>query len=464
MKRLLNFKIFFAAILIVLINSCKVGPKYQEPDFQAPEGYLYGTNEADSLGDIKWWSLFQDPIIDSLVEKAIYNNQDLRIAIENVYQAGLFAGIQKVEYWPKLNYSVGANRGNNVNFVLFQDIEAYNALGSLSWEIDLWGRIRNLNEAALAQFLLSQNGLKSVRLTIASTVVSNYLLYKEFETSYLISQQTLALRDSSERLVRARFEKGYAPEIDLNQAEVQRAIAESSVHRYDRLRKQAQNNLSLLIGELPKTIDVSLDTLILPPSIPEGIPSTLLRRRPDILQAEQAIKAQNAQVGVAVANRFPTFSITGALGIGSTDLSSILSNGLGWNAAAGVAGPLLNYGQNKKRVQIEESVLQQRYLEYEKTTINAFKEVEDALIGISTYKSEMDARADHVRAAVNAQYLSGERYDKGVTSYLEYLESQRQAFEAQLAYVTARRLLFDSYVQLYKALGGGWLTTDQPNP
>jgi multidrug efflux system outer membrane protein len=320
--------------------------------------------------------------------------------------------------------------------------------------------LRRLNEAPLAAYLSTEYGLKSVRLSLVSEVANTYLLVKEYKASLDISLQTLQLRDSSVRLVQARFDEGYAAEIDLNQAQIQRAIAASAVPVFDRLLKQAQNALSILVGEAPQEINpgTPLDEFTIVPDIPVGLPSELLTRRPDLLESEQFIIAQNALVGVAVANRFPSLSLTGALGVASNDLSTLTSSGAAWNVGASLFGPLFQWGQNKRRVDIERSRLEQTYLSYEAQVLNAFREVENALVGIENYKLEVEARSQHVQAAVQAQYLSNERYDKGVTSYLEFLESQRQAFEAQLGYISAKRSLLSSYVELYRAMGGGWLT------
>lgn len=461
-----SYKIDFLAILLIgTISSCKVGQNYEAPDFSVPEVYLYGANEQDSLGDIRWWELFNDPVLDSLILKSIRNNQDLRIVMENVYQTREALNIQKKELLPKVGGVASAERGNLAG-ILVPGVgiqNQYQVAGNINWEIDLWGKLRRLNEAALASYLGSEYGVKSVRLALVSEVASTYLLLKEFQASLKISEQTLELRDSSLRLVQSRFDQGYAAEIDLNQAQIQRAIAASAVPSFKRLVLQVQNALSILVGEVPKAIEYGtpLDEFTVVPDIPSGLPSELLIRRPDLLEAEQQIVSQNALVGVAIATRYPTLSLTGLLGVASSDLSTLTSSGAAWNVGADLSGPLFLWGQNKRRVDIEKSRLKQSYLNYEKLVLNALREVEDALIAIENYKAEVAARKDHVNAATNAQYLSGERYDKGVTSYLEYLESQRQAFEAQLAYVTSKRALLESYVQLYRALGGGWIEIEE---
>ena len=228
---------------------------------------------------------------------------------------------------------------------------------------------------------------------------------------------------------------------------------------------QTENALGILLGRSPGpiTTGTELNEQQLPPDIPVGLPSMLMERRPDILQAEAFLHAQTARIGVAVAQRFPTISLTGLLGVASGDISNLTSNPAAWAIGGSLMGPLFEFGKNKRRVEIERKITEQVVYEYERTVIIAFQEVEDALVEISTLKEERQARIDHVTAANNAQYLSGERYDKGVTSFLELIESQRQAFEAQLSLSETTQKLFNGYVNLYKALGGGWLSEEEMN-
>jgi len=264
-------------------------------------------------------------------------------------------------------------------------------------------------------------------------------------------------------IIQERFNKGIIPEIDLNQAQIQRAIAAAAVPEYERRVAQTENALSILLGRNPEPIMIETDLAdqLLPPDIPVGLPSMLVERRPDILQAEQLLKAQNAQIGVAVALRFPSISLTGLLGVASDDISALTANGAAFSMGAGLLGPIFEFGKNKKRVQIERYKTEQALYEYEKAVITAFQEVEDALVEIETLKDELVVRQDHLDAALNARNLSKERYDKGVTSYLELLESERQAFEAELSFSETTQRLFNGYTKLYKALGGGWLSEEE---
>jgi len=224
-----------------------------------------------------------------------------------------------------------------------------------------------------------------------------------------------------------------------------------------------ENALNILLGRNPGPVMLGTDLYdqTMPPDIPVGLPSMLVNRRPDILRAEELLHAQNAQIGVAVAQRFPAISLTGLLGVASNDISNLTAGGAAWSVGGSLLGPLFEFGKNKRRVEVERYRTEQALYEYELTVITAFKEVEDALVSISTLKEELQYRQDHVNAALSARNLSKERYDKGVTSFLELLESERQAFEAELEYARTMRSLFEGYTKLYKALGGGWLSEEE---
>ena len=304
---------------------------------------------------------------------------------------------------------------------------------------------------------------RQIQIDLISQVAISYFKLLDYKLRLQISEATLASRDSSEKIISARFEQGIVPELDLNQAQIQTAIAQASVPKFKRWYHQTENALSVLLGRQPELIQLmnSITEQQFPDSIPLGIPSTLLTRRPDIMQQEQKIYAQNAMVGVAVAQRFPSISLTGMLGSASNNLAIFNSTGAAWNVGAGLLGPIFQFGKNKRRVEIEKIKTEQEVLIYEKTVLQAFREVEDALISSSTWKEEFKANERQVKAAVNARFLAELRYDKGVTSYLEVIEYQRTAFDAELSLSSSRRDFLISFVDLYKALGGGWVSKEE---
>lgn len=460
-------------LLAVAATSCMVGPNFNATrDYiDSTEVYRFDSLQlamTDSVLNIKWWEMFQDPIIDTLITIGLRENKDVLIAASRIEQASAVLGATRAELWPSVGYRAGASR-SNANFTQ-GDITPggstttlFTGFGTLHWELDFWGKFRRANEAARAELLASEYGLRTVQISLISLISGTYYQLLDYKWREEISRKTLQLRQESEDIIQARFNEGIVAEIDLNQAQIQRAIAASAVPVFQRLVVQTENALSILLGREPGPIPVGIDLedQILTPDIPVGIPSMLLERRPDILQVESLVHAQNARVGVAVAQRFPSISLTGLLGVASSELSEITDSDALFNIGGTLLGPLFEFGKNKKRVEIERHLTQQALYEYEYTVITAFQEVEDALVEISTLKEEMQARRDHVAAAQNAQFLSGERYDKGVTSYLEIIESQRQAFEAQLNLSQTTQQLFNAYVKLYKALGGGWLSEEE---
>lgn len=465
-------KILAIVAVIVVITSCKMGENYQGVNYTAPDAYRATDPEAvrdtvqyksdtlalDSLTGLNWFELFDDQVLDSLIEKGLEFNQDLAISAENVYQAQLALQNQRVQSRPSVQYSGQISRGNYGGFALPNVVTSYNGIGSLNWEIDFWGKFRRLTEASRARYLATEEGYRSAKISLVETIASAYFDYLEYNARLNISRQTLALRDSSLNIIQDRFDGGIVPEIDLNQAQIQRAIAASSVPLAERTIAQTEHLISVLTGVYPQDIPMGKnlyeqDTVL---NIPEGLPSDLLKRRPDIVSAEQEVIATNAEIGVAIANRFPSISLTGSLGGATTALTGSTELQMAWGLTGGITGPLFFWNTLKRNVDIARSTNKQAVLNYEATVLNAFREVEDNLVEIETLKKELLYRQDHVTAAVRAEELSKERYDKGVTSYLEFLESQRQSFEAQQNYAGTKALILKAYARLYKVLGGGW--------
>ncbi len=464
---------FILICLVLVVASCKVGQNYRGTELTVPDSYRFSQVDsipeeflvntdslvADSLVDFDWFSLFNDPVLDSLVDQALRYNQDLGIAAENVIQAQYNIGIQRSEMLPQLSYQGGFQRGNfQQNQISATESNLFFGFGAVSWEIDFWGKLRRLNEAAKADYISSVEGYRATQISLLATVATLYFQYLEYEMRVDISQETITLRDSMLSIIELRFENGIIPEIDVNQAQIQLAIAQGQLPVWERLVAQTENQLSVLTGQNPRSLEVGValidqDTSI---TIPEGLPLSILTRRPDVLVSEQQLIAQNALVGAAQGNRLPSISLTGLLGVASNEFSTLGDAGAIWNLGGSLLGPLFYFNRFKRIADIEKSKRNQAQLSYERTVLEAYREVEDILVGITTLKKELIARQNHVEAAINAQTLSQERYNQGVTSYLEYLESQRQAFEAQLNYAGTKQELLTSYARLYKALGGGW--------
>jgi len=467
MSIIYKLKIHTIAILacIFFITGCMVGPDFKEPVIEdLPQEFRFGDTQPDEIVNLEWWELFNDPVLDYLVETALYENKDLLIAVSRMEEARAFLGFTIPDGLPRLDLEGGINRGNFGGGVLADDPNNIAFITPIiSWEIDFWGKFRRANESARAQLLASEYGLRTVQIGLISDVVSTYFMLLDFKERLKISEQTLESRDESLLIMQRRFEEGVIPEIDLNQAQVQREIAAAAVPANERFIYQTENALSILLGRFPDSIKTGLDLYdqVIPPDVPTGLPSTLLERRPDILESLYLLKSQNALIGVAVAQRFPAISLTGALGAAINDTGALTIDGFAWSAGAGLLGPIFNFGKDKSRVEIEEARTDQALLSYENVVLNAFREVSDSLMEIQTYRVQVAALKRQAKAAENANRLSKLRYDQGFSSYLEVLDSERAQFDAELALSQATQEYYNSYVRLYKALGGGWISSEE---
>ncbi|MCF8365934.1 MAG: efflux transporter outer membrane subunit [Bacteroidales bacterium] len=450
--------------LVLFFSGCMVGPRYQKPETYSPEAYRFGEANPDSAYNIRWWELFNDPVLDTLITTALENNTDVRIAVSRVEQARASLGYTKADQFPKIGYEAGASRGNFAGGQQFSsETNAFYGVANLQWEIDFWGKYRSAGNAARAGLLASEYAHRAVQVAIISEVANVYFQLLDYKERLEIAKSTLLTREGSLDIIRQRFNKGVVAEIDLNQAQIQRAIAAGAVPQYERAVAQTENTLQFLLGKNPGIIETGAPLLSqeAPPEIPAGIPSTLLLRRPDILQTEQTLIAQNAQVGVAQAMRFPSISITGLLGVASNDLSTLTSGGAAWSVGGSLLGPIFNFGKNKRRVELEMKRTEEALIQYEAVVIQAFREVEDALIEINTYRRQLEIKQQEFEAAYNANTLSRDRYNGGVTSYLEVLESERTLFSVELDLSQTRQQYLASYIKLYNALGGGWISPEE---
>jgi len=460
----------FLFFLSIVISGCAVGPDFQQPVLEAPESYIYADSlwadslDADSLLNFKWWQLFDDPILDTLVTYALENNKNVLIAISRIEEARATLGFTKADIYPKLDIQGNATRGNLAGTFQTESISNYFFIAPVvNWEIDFWGKFRRANEAARAELLATHYGLRTIQISLISEVIGTYFLLLDFHKRLNISKQTLDSRLEGLDIIQKRFDSGIIPEIDLNQSQIQKEIAAAAIPLYERAVVKTENTLSILLGKLPGNIEegIGLFHQSKPPEIPPGIPSLLLKRRPDIIQAEYLLMAQNARIGVAQAMRFPAINLTGILGVASDDLKTLSTGNPAWSLSGSLFGPLFNFNKNSRRVEIEEARTRQALLQYENTVLIAFLEVEDALVEVKTYSDQIKAVTNKYNAAKNANNLSQNRYDKGVTSYLEVLDTERTLFSVELELSELQQQYYSSYVRLYKALGGGWISEEE---
>ena len=452
-----RFRIFLLFV-VMMLAACMVGPNYERPDVPEPEAYRDAVPPADSvfdlpadsIADLAWWELFQDTVLQDLIQTALDNNQELDVALARIAEARANLGFSRADLYPEIN-AIG-NAGVTIN--TDGDVTGSGLIaGDVFWQVDLWGKIRRSNEAAYNELLGTEEAYRAITITLVADVASFYLLLRDLDNRQLISEQTAQTRGETLDIIRARFEAGAVSEVDLNQAEIQVYEARASVEVFRRGRAQTENAISVLLGVPPIAIPrgLPLQDQVFPPELPVGLPSELVDRRPDVLEAERLLHAQTARIGVAEALKYPSLTLGTDLGV------SFSSATVGFlDAAASVFAPLFNAGRNQSRVDAEVMRTEQVLARYEQTILLAFREVEDAMIAVRTYEVEYANRFRQMQAAQNATELSWIRYDGGLTSYLEYLELQRALFSAQLRASETLQLRLTSLVQLYKALGGGW--------
>ncbi len=466
-------KTFIQGLLLVLLfGACKVGKSYKGVDLPIPSAYNAALEEKQQAGvdsintldlqkagdaNLKWWSFFEDPLLDTLIRTSLRYNRNVNIAAERLIQNRYALRIQNAEMLPKVGLQVSADRGNFLFNQIGETNELFIAGSGLNWEIDFWGRLRNLSDAARYNLLSSEHGLKSLQLSLITDVATTYFNWLQSLEELEIAERNFALRDSMHQIILARFEKGIIQQTDVEQSNILKNIAAGSVPKFRRKSVQLENALNFLVGRNPRRLPKGhyLPELRSEIDLNQFLPVDLLKNRPDIIKAEFQLMAQNAQVRAAIASRLPIISLNATLGIITDEFQQWdLTNPL-WNIGGQLMGPLFFWGQLKRRVDIEQSKEYQQLFAYENTVLNALREMEDIKVGISTMNQELIAAGERKKSALSAQFLSGERYSQGVTSYLEVLESQRQAFDAELALVQVRQALLSLYIQFYKAAGGG---------
>ncbi len=457
----ITYRFLILALLIIGVNSCMVGPNFQKVEVETPDNYRFSVYPVDTVSILNWHEIFSDPVLIKLIDSALVNNFDAGIAASRIMEARYYLGYTKADQYPSLNYGGSVNYGNSMgNFPTGNDATFSGALmGNLNWEIGFWGKYRRATEAAQAELIATEYGYHAIRISLISEVANTYYLLLDYKKRLEVSKRTLDTRNESLRIISERYDKGIIPEIDLNQAQIQKEYAEGAIPVYERLIAFTENALNVLLGKNPEEIIVntSIENISPPDSIPVGIPSQLLAGRPDVLEAEQMVAAQNARIGVAQAMRFPSFSLTGMLGMASADLSAFnAGDAFMGTVGAGLFGPIFNFGKNKRRVEIERERTEQMKLNYEKAVVSAFRETEDALVNISTLERELVTVENQLNASTNASRLSKARYDGGVTSYLEVLEADRTLFNIELYHSELLQRRLTAYSNLFKTLGGGW--------
>jgi NodT family efflux transporter outer membrane factor (OMF) lipoprotein len=452
----------------VLLASCTFGPNYKRPLVETPDAFRGQAAAGEgSLADLAWFELFRDDALTQLVRTALQENFELRIAAERVLQARAAYGITRADQWPELDASGGAaaarasRRGaaRGVPEGADTDVSYIEAGFNVGWELDVWGRLRRLSEAARAQYLATEEAQRGVITTLVADVSETYLVLRALDLELEIARRTRDVATESLRLTETRRAGGIASALDVRQAEQLLFTATSQIASLEREIAQAENALSLLVGRAPGDVPRgrALEARQAPPSVPAGLPSALLERRPDIRQAEQQLIAANAQIGAAKAEYFPRISLTGFFGAQSRALSNLLSGpAVLASAGAGAAAPIFNGGRTRANVQLAEAVQREAVVQYQRTIVTALRDVADALAAHGKTREQRGEQERLVQTLGESVRLATQRYQGGLDSYLPVLDAQRNLFQGELELARLRQREFASVVQLYRALGGGW--------
>jgi outer membrane protein, multidrug efflux system len=450
--------------LCCLLASCAMGSDYERPKTETPNAFRMaeGATDAPTLANLPWWDLLRDEQLQALIKVALVENKDLQRAIATVEEFQARAFIARSDYLPGVAASGNAPAFGRKTVFLFPGFANpfnYYLQGNLSWELDIWGRIRRSNEAARADLLSKEENRRAVVLQLVSGVAESYFNLLQFDAQLDIARRTLQSWEESVRIAQARLKQGMTSRLDTDQFEAERANAAARMAELERQMVQAENQLSVLLGRKPFAVQRGrlLTDQVMPPAVPAGLPSELLQRRPDLLQSEQQLAAATARIGAAKADRFPKISLTGLLGSASPQMSKFFTDPASYGVAgAGFTGPLLNSQMLGFQQKAAEAQAKQALAQYEQSILIAFREVEDSLVAVRTARAQSEAQLQQVTALQSALKLAELRYKGGLANYLDVLVARRSLFEAELALTGTRRLHLVSVVQLYKALGGGW--------
>lgn len=459
-------RLFVVAIILISLLSCAMGPDYKRPAINTPYAWRVEEKEAAALADTKWWMQFRDPVLDDLIETALKENNDLRIAAARVEEYVGRYWVGRSPLFPQIYASGTAGRERvtergttAIPASTNNPSDFYQAGLSGSWEIDIWGRLRRLNEAAKADLVSTEEGRRSVILTLVASVANAYVNLRDLDKQLEVTQRTVKIREESYRLFGLRFQGGIISELELSQVKSEYELALSRIPFIQKQIAFQENALCILLGRNPGPITrgKTIDELNLP-AVPAGLPSDLLERRPDIRQAEQDLIAANARVGAAKALYFPTISLTGLFGWSSTELSSLFGGASqAWSYAGNFVAPVFTGGAVTGNYMATEAFQRQALIRYQQVIQTAFREVDDSLADQKRTREQLVSQKQQVETLRDYARIARLRYDEGYTSYIEVLDAERSLFNAELDYAATQGVLFQALVNLYKSMGGGWV-------
>jgi multidrug efflux system outer membrane protein len=453
-------RISTAALLTLLLAGCSVGPKYNRPAIQAPADFYAERQEtANSQADAAWWELFKDPVLQSLIREGLQNNYDLRVAFARVEQERALAGVTRSQYFPQVGYG-GSIAGQQTPFIPNHTYYSYNL--STFWEIDLFGRIRRLNEAQRAVYFASEEARRDIRLLVLAEVAQGYFQLRALDANLEIAHRTVKSFQDTLDLFQRKFEGGASSGLEVSRAQAALSNVAATIPDLQRQIVAQEVALNFLLGHNPGPIvrGSALAEQYDPPEVPTGLPAQLLERRPDLREAEDNLIAANANVGVAKANFFPTISLTGAFGGVSPQLSELTGAGKAWSLAGNLAGPLFTAGRLKNEYRAALAQRDQARIAFEKAITQAFGDVSTSLSAHQQLAKAYQEQLNSVEAYRESVRLSNIRYDSGFASYFEIIDAQLQMYPAEQSavdYDLGRKV---ALVNLYRALGGGWSLND----
>ena len=475
--------IVFVPLALVLAG-CVIGPDYHRPAVDAPSSWRVEESHAKELADTAWWEQFDDPVLNALIQSALAGNKDIKLAAARVEEymgrfqatrASLFPEVDTKESFSRSRST--QNTGGAVASVkdlsapqgapprYIPAVTSQNPVDNVqvsvnaSWQIDLWGKLRRSNEAARANLLGARENKRGVILTLVASVADEYINIRDLDCRLDIAKHTAKSRDDAYTLFKLRYKAGVISELELRQAESEYESAVATIPGIEKAVVQQENALSILLGRNPDAVarGKTLAELTLP-AVPAGLPSSLLTNRPDLLQAEQDLVAANAQIGVARSQYFPSISLTGAFGRASNDLSNLFTGpSKMWTYSVPVTDPIFSAGAIAGQVKAAKAVREEALVRYQQRIQTAFREVDDALADQKYTRAQLEAQIRQTDALREYARLARRRYENGFTSYIEVLDAERNLFNSELSLTATRGGLFQAMVNLYKALGGGWI-------
>lgn len=443
---------------LIFLSSCKIGKKYTKTELDMPKMFLNYTDDSTCWADVKWWEIYADTNLQNLIHSTLENNKDMKIATAKVKELAAKKKINYADFFPAVNAKGYAqNEGLNYGGDDYGNDFEFGVKANISWELDLWGNLRWANEANIAEYLSSIEGQRALMMSLVAEVAENYFELVALDNELTIVRQTLKAREEGVKLAKIRFEGGLTSETSYQQAQLEYAKTATLIPDLEKKITIKENEILSLSGSYPKRIErvEAQKNLTLPDSIPVGLPSDLLERRPDVRMAEQRLIAANAKVGITYTNMFPKIALTSDLGFETDEFATILSSPM-FFISSNLLSPIFNMGKNKAKYKAQQAVYEQECYKYEEVVMSAFYDVINAMVEFEKIKEIYETRMLLEESAKATMELAQLQYLNGVIGYLDVLDAQRNYFDAQVGLSNAYRDKQITMVKLYKALGGGW--------